>query len=262
MSGACKAISLAFALFAVTAVAFAQDRLEVIALRHRTAEQVLPVLRPLLQPGGAISGQGNQLFIRTSEANLAALRAALDAIDTPLRRLIISVRYEASHEASRSGVEARLDTRSAGVAVTGERGAHDERVDQRIQVTDGGRAFISTGVSRPFRERGVVQTPRGAVVTETTVIQDVASGFEVVPRIVGDAILLDIAPVRAVPGAAPGTVRSGRIETTVRARLGEWVELGGAQGGRERRDAGIASARSFGTSESRTIWVKVEEFKP
>jgi len=262
MNGACKAIALAFALFAVAAVAFAQDRLEVIALRYRSAEQVLPVLRPLVQPGGAISGQGNQLFIRTSEANLAALRSALQAIDTPLRRLIISVRYDAAREASRAGIEARIDSRSAGVAVTDERRQRDERVDQRIQVTDGGRAIIASGVSRPLRERSVVQTPRGAVVTETTVIQDVTSGFEVVPRVVGDAVLLEIAPVRAATGAAPGTVASDRIETTLRARLGEWVELGGTASERERRDSGIASVRSQGTRESHGIWVKVEEFKP
>jgi len=33
--------------------ALAQGTLEVIPLRHRTVEQVLPVLRPLLEPGGA-----------------------------------------------------------------------------------------------------------------------------------------------------------------------------------------------------------------
>ena len=37
-------------------------RAEVISLRHRTAEQVIPVLRPLLEPGGALSGQYNQLI--------------------------------------------------------------------------------------------------------------------------------------------------------------------------------------------------------
>ena len=34
----------------------AQELLEVISLRHRTAEQVIPLLRPMLAPGGALSG--------------------------------------------------------------------------------------------------------------------------------------------------------------------------------------------------------------
>jgi len=53
-----------------------------------------------------------------------------------------------------------------------------------------------------------------------------------------------------------------RIETTVRARLGDWVELGGVFVEGERRDAGIASVRSRGMRESRGIRVKVEELRP
>src|SRR4030066_117723 len=63
----------------------AQGTLEVIPLRHRTVEQVLPVLRPLLEPGGAMSGQSYQLIVRTSPGNLAEIRAALQAIDHPAR---------------------------------------------------------------------------------------------------------------------------------------------------------------------------------
>ncbi len=39
----------------------------------------------LLEPGGVLSGQSNQLIVRTSPRNLAEIRAALDAIDTPAR---------------------------------------------------------------------------------------------------------------------------------------------------------------------------------
>src|SRR4051812_34334968 len=37
--------------------------LEIISLRHRTVEQVLPALRPLLEPGGTMTGQSNQLIV-------------------------------------------------------------------------------------------------------------------------------------------------------------------------------------------------------
>ena len=54
---------LVLLLFLAPAV-LAQGTLEVIPLRHRTVEQVLTVLRPLLEPGGAMSGQSNQLTVR------------------------------------------------------------------------------------------------------------------------------------------------------------------------------------------------------
>jgi hypothetical protein len=43
-------------LFLVLIGVRAQSDLEVLALRHRTAEELIPVLRPLLEPGGVMTG--------------------------------------------------------------------------------------------------------------------------------------------------------------------------------------------------------------
>jgi type II secretory pathway component GspD/PulD (secretin) len=246
--------------------AFAQGTLEVISLRHRTAEQVIPVLRPLLEPGGALSGQYNQLIVRTSPANLAQIRTALDAIDQPARRLTISVRFDNAEEASRSGIQtdARISSRgsSADVRVLDSRSARDERVDQRIQVLEGGRAMIASGQSRPLRQRQVIQTPSGPVVQETTVIQGAATGFEVVPRVSGGNVFLEIAPQREqfAPGPS-GAIQSERLASTVSGRLGEWIELGGASSSASRSGSGILSSRDASASSDRRVWVKVEELR-
>src|SRR5687768_14394929 len=50
-------VRLAFVLVALAAPLHAQNALEIITLRHRTAEQVLPALRPLLEPGATLTGQ-------------------------------------------------------------------------------------------------------------------------------------------------------------------------------------------------------------
>lgn len=262
MTFACKAICIAALLVCLPSVAPAQERLEVISLRHRTAEQVLPALRPLLSPGGALSGRGNQLFVRTSPANLEDLRTALGALDAPLRRLVVSVRYATANEAMLSEAGARVTPRSASVAVTDRRDARDERVDQRLHVIEGGRAFIAAGQSRPLREHVIVQTPRGAKVTETTVIQDALTGFAVVPHVVGDAVLLDISPERSQPSADRGTVQTQRAATTIRARLGEWVEIAGTDAARASEERGIATMRHREVAATQSIWVKVEESQP
>src|SRR5687768_8065078 len=85
--------------------AYGQHALEIIPLRHRTVDQVLPALRPLLESGGTLTGQANQLIVRTSPENLAELRRALDVIDRPQRRLQISVRFDDRADASSQGVE-------------------------------------------------------------------------------------------------------------------------------------------------------------
>ena len=74
--------------------------IEVIDLRFRTADQVLPVLQPLLEPGGALSGQGSQLFLRTSRANAAQIRQVLATLDRPPRQLEIRVRQDMLREGS------------------------------------------------------------------------------------------------------------------------------------------------------------------
>jgi hypothetical protein len=131
-----------------------------------------------------------------------------------------------------------------------------------VQVLEGGRAYISTGTSRPLRERQVVRTPGGTVTSETTTIQELATGFEVVPHVSGGNVILDIDPQRETPGALPGRVRGERIVTTASGRLGEWFEIGAAVE-RSAGDArGVLSSRAARTGAGRHIWVKVEEIRP
>jgi len=226
-------LALAAGLLGVAAAVAAQHALEIITLRHRTAEQVLPALRPLLEPGATLSGQSNRLFVRASPANLADLRLALEALDRPLRRLQISVRFDREREASEGRIEA-----SGSI---GNRGSHlelkaqesrlrrEERVDQRIQVMEGGRAVIYSAQSRPQRQ--LIQTPGGVVSQQVVVVHDRSTGFEVVARLSGSTVFLDI-------GGA-----------TLTAGLGQWIELG--------RSSSAATYRS----ELQQVWLKVEELR-
>jgi type II secretory pathway component GspD/PulD (secretin) len=228
----------------VVTTALAQGSLEVIPLRHRTADQVIPVLRPLLEPGGALSGQYNQLIVRTSPGNLAQIRAVLDAIDQPARRLVISVRFDNSQQSARSGVQtdARISNRgsSANVRIEDSRASRDEQVDQRIQVLEGGQAYISTGESRIYGQAG--------------------TGISVMPRVSGNGVTLDIAAQQEA-FTRGGAIQGERAVSTVSGRLGEWIDIGGASSASSRVDSGILSSRERSTAGNRGIWVKVEELR-
>jgi type II secretory pathway component GspD/PulD (secretin) len=256
--------ALCAALILAAAGALAQE-LEILQLRNRTAEQVLPVLRPLLEPGGAITGQGYQLFVRTSARNLAEIRAVLESLDRPLRRLVISVRHGGSAEEARRGVASRIELRSgdsrAQVRIEDSRSVQEERVDQRVHVLEGSRARIAAGEARPLEQRRVVRTPDGRVIHEsTTVIEQATTGLEVVPRVSGETVHLEITPQREAfaPG---GAIRGERASTVVSGRLGEWIEVGGTAASGERGERGILSAREARSSAGRGIWLKVEELR-
>ncbi|HZM35387.1 MAG TPA: hypothetical protein VFC18_12945 [Burkholderiales bacterium] len=231
-------LAAALALAVATAPVAAQHALEVLSLRHRMADQVLPALRPLLEPGATLTGTGNQLIVRTSRANLSDLRLALEALDRPARRLQISVRFEDSRQAAYGRVDAggSVSGRGASLALRAEesRAGGAERVDQRVQVLEGARAVIHSGRSRPVRQR--IHTPAGVVSQEIVVVQDQASGFEMVPRLGGKGVQLDIAAY----GGAQHTA------THVEISLGQWVELA------------RTSTQATYRSELHGVWLKVE----
>ena len=217
--------------------ALAQFALEIIPLRHATAEQVLPVLRPLVEPGGTLSSSANQLFVRASPSNVAELKRVLEMIDRPARRLQILVRLDSVADRSRGELAAggTISNRGSNIEIRAQdaSGRAGERVDQQLTLLEGGRGFVSTGRADALRER--------------------ASGFEVVPRLSGDRVTLDIAQQR----------ESGdqfqRLATTASGRLGEWIELGGVTGGATREERGILSSTRSASSSSQRIWIKVLE---
>jgi hypothetical protein len=255
-------LTLSAVLASVALQSAAQYALEIIPLKHRTVDQVLPALRPLLEPGGALTGQQSQLIVRASPGNIAEIRRALEAIDRPLRRLQILVRFDDSGEASRQAIEAsgRISNRGSDVDVRAQdsRAAREERIDQRVQALEGSRAYISTGQSRPAMQRQRIQTPVGIVAQDTFVVQEAVTGFEVVPRVSGDRVFLDIAPQRQ-SFDRQGGVQEQRVTTSASGRLDEWFELGAIVSSGSGGERGLASASRSRSSESRRVWVKVEE---
>jgi hypothetical protein len=224
----------------------ARADLEVVPLRYRTVDQVLPVLRPLVEPGGALSGMSGQLVIRASAANIAELKRVLASIDTRPRRLVVSVRQDADERASDAGASGRVviggDGRSrADVRVRDNQASASDRVDQRIQVTEGGIAHLQVGQSIPV--------PGG--------YRDVGTGFAVLPRVAGDRVTLDINPRRESVGPR-GTVESQSLSTSVSGRLGEWIELGGIDQAGSATTGGLLSRSSSSREGARRVWVRVE----
>lgn len=244
--------------------AMAQYALEIIPLRHSTVDQVLPALRPLLDAGGTLGGQSGQLFVRTSPANLAELKQALQAIDRPSRRLQILVRFEDAAQSANRDLSAggTISNRGSQIELRARdaRSGFDERIDQRVQVVEGGSAWISTGQSRTLPQRQTIRTPGGVVSQETFVVQEASTGFAVTPRVSGQTVQLEIAPQREAFGPR-GTVQAQRSLTTASGRLGEWFELGGLATSAARDERGVATSAQSRSTESRRVWVKVEELR-
>lgn len=278
-------LALACCLALVAGAAHAQQQLEIIYLKNRTAEQVLPQLQPFVELGGALSGMNNQIFLRASDANRRQIRELLAAIDRPPRRLLISVRQDADSAALAHGAEVsgsvgservrigsnRTVIGGAGVivkhgddVVRGQlfdaRSAGSEGITQQVQVMEGGRAYIYVGTSMPVPLRQVVVTPGGIIVSDTLVYRDLGSGFTADPQLAGDTVTLTISPTHDTPGShGPGSANLQRLTTTVSGRLGEWMDIGGSAQERASDEAATIRYSTRGDSTGRRVQLKVEE---
>jgi type II secretory pathway component GspD/PulD (secretin) len=254
------------------------DEVEVIQLRHRTAEQVIPTLRPLVEPGGAISGMQSTLVLRASRANIAQLRHVLDTLDRTPRRLLISVRQDAgaSFERRSAGVsgtiasgDARIGVneaprRESGVTISAQdaSGSRDSSVSSQVQALEGSPAFIAVGQSVPVQSTVVTPTPGGTIVQRSTCFQNTGSGMYVIPRVSGDRVFLDIAQGTATPNRqVAGAANVQQISTTASGRLGEWFPLGGIDQSSARTQSGILYGASGARTSASSVWVRVDELQ-
>ena len=267
----------------------AQQGMEIIPLKHRTTDQVIPVLQGLLEPGDRLSGMNDQLILRASPTTRAQVKQALAAIDTPVRSLIIYVTQNRDEALSRSGAQAygkietgstriihppssnaqgggRIEVRS-GDSVIGAQAVNTQKTgssrgQQSVRVVEGGRAFINVGQSSPLPMRQVVQSPGGTTVTETVVYRESGQGFYAEPRLSGDQVTLEISPQNDTPGnQGYGSVNTQRLTTTVSGRLGEWIEIGSANQQFSSQKSGNLSAGSREGYDNRSVWLMVEEVR-
>lgn len=228
----------------------------IVQLKHRSADDILPTLLPLLDQDGRISGHQYQLFVRTSERNFAEIERVLKEIDTPLRNLRIAVRLANSSNTttrqqdvsadqslsnntrivispsvpSRGGLVVRREGAQGTVQYRTERHTSTRSQDdsQFVSVIEGRRAYIAVGVALPQVQSYLVLAGNRLTLVSGVTYRTVATGFEVLPRVRGAEVDLEITPRVAFLGdQGSQQVRFSELSTQVSVRTGEWVDLGG-----------------------------------
>jgi type II secretory pathway component GspD/PulD (secretin) len=234
--------------------------LEVIDLKYRTAAEVMPVLQPLLEQGGALTGQDYKLFVRTSPANLLQLRAALEQIDRKPNQLLVSVRRSTEQEVERERgqVSGTISNRGSNVSVQATQSNSRDRNDgiASVQVIEGSSAFISSGSDVPIVTGVAAGVGRRSFAAAGTSYRNLSSGFVVTPRVNGTHVVLEIE--QQDERVVNGNVQTQHLTTQASGPLGEWIRLGGVHETASSQQRGILSRQYSTHSDAREIWVKVE----
>lgn len=277
--------ALLVVLILVGTTAHAEMALSTIELRNRTSEDVIPILQPMIQPGGSISGSGYKLFIKTTPANLELIQSMIASIDVAAKQLLVSVSLDRRvlHQNSQMAGRVSIQTNpsltiggkshgSNGGEIRGQTGIvkYDARLDehyetqhhpqvQQVRVTEGLWATIRVGQGIPFTTN--IRNPDGTV-TATTTYQAVANGFQVLPRVNGDNVTLTIHPVaQSNTLSQTGVYTTMEMTTTVTGNLGEWLALGSVDETQRSSNRGITYSTQQRYNQHNQFYIKADLIK-
>lgn len=272
--------ALAF-LFALTPTD--ADEARVIQLKYRPADEVIPLIRPLLGPDDVLNGMDFRLIIRTSNRNLKEIERVLARIDVERRRLRITVEQTSAGDRATTSQsvtgEARIGDKTRitlpgkppedGGLVAQKDGLRyranrrtstaGNAITQTVMTVDGQRAWIRVGQSVPHVKKILALSRHQLVLTQDMELQDVTTGFEVLPRLHGDRVLVEITPrLASLRDPATGLADFQELSTTVETKLGGWLDLGEILGNRGEVERAILESAGTTAGERRTVRIRIE----
>ncbi len=260
-----------------TSLAGQNDPLQIIDLKNRPADEIIPVIKPMLKPDDAITGTGFQLFLRTDAKTLEEVTRLLQVMDKAPRNLVIKVRNNLDSESNSTdfnaagnyeiGDDVRVvvgdrppKDKGTKVRINSNRNSTDRNTEHMIRVIEGGQAFITAGEIRPYEHRTIITHNHGVSVYDSVDYQDITSGFYVTPRLTGNnSVSLQVQPhYRSINEERAGTIDVQESDTTVEARLGEWIQIGGIDTDASSKDSGILNTSRSSKNIRSDVFIKVD----
>jgi hypothetical protein len=264
--------ALAFGLLAAPLLA-QQLSLETILVRNRPAEDLVPVIQPLVGPDGSVAAFGSRLIVKAQPRALREIKELVEKLDVVPRSLWITVRQSRDAETSGRTVggnvtverrdgqrgETRTTTRVTGAFGQGSSSEQGQDV-QQLRALEGHASFIRLGKEVPVPQAIVVPGPAGPEVARGSVYAEAESGFYVTARLAGDFVTLEITTLGDRIDDA-GRIDRQQLRSSVSGRLGEWISLGGLERSESTSERGTLSRSSSRALDLRSVRLKVDEVR-
>ncbi|AZF06041.1 secretin N-terminal domain-containing protein [Pseudomonas sp. R5-89-07] len=231
----------------LTASASTMADTQVVDLSNRTSADLLPVAQNFIGKDGTVSVYGNQLIVNAEPGKIEALRTLLGQLDTPAKRLLITVDTNENNQHNTGDSQTRI----ISYGTTSREGGI-----QQIQASEGVPALIQVGQSVPLTT--TQQDSYGRLQNQTQ-YRNVTQGFYVTASVTGETVHLAISTNRdRMSQERPDVVNVQSTDTSVSGRLGEWITLAGIN--RETQADKSSTTRSYSTQgrDDLTVRVKVD----
>ncbi len=269
-----KKLLLVLLLFSLTAIA--ETEFKIITLQHLFANDLLPIVEPMVGTDGAANGMNNQLIVRASPDRMREIEAIVAKLDVTKVNRKITVKSANNVQTQQERTEASGNVKVGKVIVANDRRAkpNSGRVDiehnsrnstqnsnQFLNVLDGERAFIRVGQFVPFTQEWVTITQRYVQIERTTDWQEISTGFAVRPRTVGDPsnkqVELEITP-RIAKLNSSGFIDFEDLKTTLRVNLGDWVDIGSIMQTNDDVSRQILGVQNVSSQQKSSLLIKVD----
>lgn len=231
---------LLFFLLTFPANILAEPIMEVIKIYNRPAEDLRPLLSPLLENGEQVIANGDSLIVKTEPERLQAITNLIRKLDSPLNNLLITVIQSRDLTADQLNAGVNFDIQvpinrpdhPRGYAqgyYNQFQGRQQNQNTQTIRTLEGVPAHIRAGNVVPITNYQVYPDAYGyPYESRSTQLVEATTGFAVTPRLVGQQVELEVAPW-SDRFNNQGYIETQSANTIIRAHLGEWVDLGGVQ---------------------------------
>lgn len=253
---------------------FAASEFKIITLQHRLADEILPTIQALVGENGTASAMQNNLIIRATPNEMAAIEEVITRLDSPRQNLTITISRESVTNTNRNNItingrklnkaleiatgEAnKRNTNGADIAIEQQQYRHSANSQQFIQVLDGAEAFIRVGQRIPYTQQWLALTQQYARIQTSTQFVDIDTGFSVRPRSIGNQVELSIAPKFSQLNRA-GVIEFESLSTVIRVNRGEWVDIGGMMQQNDDVSRAILNRQSENTLKNEQLFIIVE----
>ena len=265
MEGDLKQRALGLLLILIAQLAWAMETVvEVIPVQNRPASEIQPILLPLLDPSDQVVVNGQNLIVKTLPERVAYLKNLVRQLDNPVNNLVITVIQSRDITAAElnGGIQGSVRFPANGPAVRGQargyfnqyEGRSNIQNTQTIRTMEGVPAHIKVGNAYPV----VTETYPGYPVPGQTSFVEATTGFAVTPRLAGDQAVIDVAPWSNRLNEN-GQFEVQNTETTIRAHLGEWVEIGSVDESGQGQGSGVTSFNNSSAQSRTKILLKIEK---
>ena len=261
----------------IATASHASDSIHYFDLKNRPADEVMPLIRPLLQESEAMSGDGYQLFIKARANRIEEIENLISAVDQASKIFRISVTSDEYAAINENNVNASIKIESGdaqvnvgkyprkdpGVTVNIDTRNTENKSDktQFIQVQEGKPAYISKENLRISPVYSYVQRPNGNFLIEhNRLSSSKQDGFYVVARSAdGKTANISIQSAASSSQTYQGYGQEQTyIDTSLRVRLGEWFEIGGNTESRNSESKGVLHRTKKNEERYNKIFVKIE----